>query len=115
MCLWYFTVLSLATLLWCLKHRTLLQAQLRVQRPECRLRVLRGNWETLVEPRQELLQHPVGFPDAAGAGQHGVEAGQVPSGGDAAARRMHGRFIACRYRHPTDAVLHDTGDGIVDR
>ena len=29
------------------------------------LRVLRGNREALVEPRQELLQHPVGFPDAA--------------------------------------------------
>ena len=26
---------------------------------------LRGNREALVEPRQELLQHPVGFPDAA--------------------------------------------------
>ena len=31
--------------------------------------MLRGNPESLVEPWQELLQHPVGFPDAAGAGQ----------------------------------------------
>ena len=35
-----------------LEAQDLFQAQLRVQRPECRLRVLRGNWETLVEPRQ---------------------------------------------------------------
>ena len=62
-------MLSLATLLRCLKHRTCSQAQLRVQRPECRLRVLLGNPEAPVEPWQELLQHPVGFPDAAGTSQ----------------------------------------------
>ena len=44
----------------------LLQAQLRVERPECRLRVLRRNLEAPVEPRRELLQHPVGFPYAVG-------------------------------------------------
>ena len=49
--------------------RLRVQAQLRVQRPECRLRVLRGNPESLVEPWQEPLQHPVGFPDAARPGQ----------------------------------------------
>ena len=48
-----------------LEAQDLFQAQLRVQRPECRLRMFRGNPESLVEPRQELLQHPVGFPDAA--------------------------------------------------
>ena len=47
----------------------LFQAQLRVQRPECRLGVLLGNPEAPVEPWQELLQHPVGFPDAARPGQ----------------------------------------------
>ena len=47
----------------------LFQAQLRVQWPECRLRVLLGNPESPVEPWQELLQHPVGFPDAAPSGQ----------------------------------------------
>ena len=47
----------------------LFQAQLRVQRPECRLRVLRRNLETPVVSRQELLQHPVGFSDAAGTSQ----------------------------------------------
>ena len=52
-------------------HETqdLFQAQFRVERPERRLRVLRGNPEALVEPWQELLQHAVGFPDAAGACQ----------------------------------------------
>ena len=52
-----------------LEAQDLFQAQLRVQRPECRLRVLRGNPEAPVEPWQELLQHPVGFHDAVGAGQ----------------------------------------------
>ena len=52
-----------------LEAQDLFQAQLRVQRPECRLGVLRGNPESLVEPWQELLQHPVGFPDAARPGQ----------------------------------------------
>ena len=52
-----------------LEAQDLFQAQFRVQRPECRLRVLRGNPEALVESRQELLQHPVGFPDAVGASQ----------------------------------------------
>ena len=37
----------------------LVQAQLRVQRPECRLRVLRRNLKTQVVSRQELLQHGV--------------------------------------------------------
>ena len=39
----------------------LFQAQLRVQRPECGLRVLRWNLETPVVSRQELLQHGVGL------------------------------------------------------
>ena len=43
----------------------LFQAQLRVQRPECRLRVLRRDLEAPVEPGQELLQHAVGRHDAA--------------------------------------------------
>ena len=30
---------------------------------------MRRNLETPVEPWQELLQHPVGFPDATGPGQ----------------------------------------------
>ena len=34
----------------------LFQAQLRVERSECRLRVMRGNPEPLVELWQELLQ-----------------------------------------------------------
>ena len=48
-----------------LEAQDLFQAQLRVQGPECRLRVLRWDTETPVESRQELLQHAVGFPDAA--------------------------------------------------
>ena len=52
-----------------LEAQDLFQAQLRVDSPECRLRVLRGNPEALVEPWQELLQHPVDFDDAVGAGQ----------------------------------------------
>ena len=54
-----------------LEAQDLFQEQLRVERPECRLSVLRGNPESLVEPWQELRQHPVGFPDAAGADQPG--------------------------------------------
>ena len=46
----------------------LFQAQFRIQRPECRLRVLRRNLEAPVESRQELLQHAVGRPDAARPG-----------------------------------------------
>ena len=42
-----------------------MQTQLGIQRPECRLGVLRGNTEALVESWQELLQHPVGFQNAA--------------------------------------------------
>ena len=38
----------------------LFQAQLRVQSPECGLRVLRRNLETPVVSRQELVQHGVG-------------------------------------------------------
>ena len=52
-----------------LEAHDLFQAQRWVQRPECRLWVLRRNPEAPVEPRQELLQHAVGFPDAAHAGQ----------------------------------------------
>ena len=48
-----------------LEAQDLFQTLLRVQGPECRLRVLRWNTETPVESRQELLQHAVGFPDAA--------------------------------------------------
>ena len=46
----------------------LFQAQFRIQRPECRLKVLRRNLEAPVESRQELLQHAVGRPDAARPG-----------------------------------------------
>ena len=49
--------------------QNLVQPQLRVQRPECRLRVLRRDLEAPVESRQELLQHAVGCPDAARPGQ----------------------------------------------
>ena len=48
-----------------LEAQDLFQTQLRVQGPECRLRVLRWNTETPVESRQELLQHAVGFLDTA--------------------------------------------------
>ena len=48
-----------------LEAQDLFQAQFRIQGPECRLRVLRWNTEAPVEPWQELLQHPVGFPEAA--------------------------------------------------
>ena len=48
-----------------LKAQDLFQAQLRVQRPECRLRVWQGNTEALVESWQELLEHAVGLPDSA--------------------------------------------------
>ena len=48
-----------------LEAQHLSQAQVRVQRPECRLRVLRWNPEPPVESQQELLQHAVDFPDAA--------------------------------------------------
>ena len=48
-----------------LEAQDLFQAQLRIQGPECRLRVLRWNTEAPVEPWQELLQHAVGFPEAA--------------------------------------------------
>ena len=48
-----------------LEAQDLFQAQLWVERPECRLRVLRRNPEALIESWQELLQHAVGFPDAA--------------------------------------------------
>ena len=58
-------MLSLATFLRCLEAQDLFQTQLRVQGPECRLRVLRWNTETPVESRQELLQHAVGFLDTA--------------------------------------------------
>ena len=47
----------------------LLQGQFRVQRPVRGLGALRGNPETPVVPRQKLLQHAVGFADAAGARQ----------------------------------------------
>ena len=42
-----------------------IQTQLRGQRPECRLGVLRGNPKPPVESREELLQRPVGFQNAA--------------------------------------------------
>ena len=48
-----------------LEAQELFQAQLRVQSPKCGFWVLRRNPETPVESRQELLQHAVGFPDAA--------------------------------------------------
>ena len=61
-------MLSLATFLRCLKHR-LFQAQPPDPGAGMQLRVLRGNPEAPVEPWQELLQHPVGFPEAARPGQ----------------------------------------------
>ena len=43
-----------------LEAQDLFQAQLWVERPECRLSVFRRNPEALVKSRQELLQHAVG-------------------------------------------------------
>ena len=40
--------------------QNLVQAQLRIERPECRLWVSRRDLEAPVESRQELLQHAVG-------------------------------------------------------
>ena len=57
--------------------QNLVQPQLRIQRPECRLRVLRRDLEAPVESRQELLQHPVGCPAAARPRPAGV---QLPTG-----------------------------------
>ena len=62
--------MSLATFLRCLKHRTCSKDR---SGPRGRyadgLRALRGNPEAPVVAWQKLLQHPVGFPDAAGARQ----------------------------------------------
>lgn len=44
------------------------QAQFGVQGPEGRPWVLWGNTEAAVKSRQNVLQHPVGFLDAAGLG-----------------------------------------------
>ena len=52
-----------------LEAQDLLQARLRVDRPGCRLKLLRGNREALVEPWQELTQHAVGFLNSARPGQ----------------------------------------------
>ena len=41
-----------------LEAQDLFQAQVGVQRPECRARMLRRNPDALVESGQELLQHP---------------------------------------------------------
>ena len=49
--------------------QNLFQAQLRVQRPECGLRVLRRNLETPVVSRQELVQHGVGLFNGGRSGQ----------------------------------------------
>ena len=62
-------MLSLATFLWCLKHRICSRHSSGSRGRNAGLRVLRGNSESPVEPWQELLQHPVGFPDAAAACQ----------------------------------------------
>ena len=65
MCLWYLTVLCLATLLRCLKHRTCSKG-----RSTCKgrnagsghwLGTLGRNSKTPVEPGQELLQHGPGL------------------------------------------------------
>ena len=52
-----------------LEAQDLLQGQIRAQRPVRGLRALRGNLEAPVVSWQKLLQHPIGFPDAAGACQ----------------------------------------------
>ena len=99
------TVLSLATLLRCLKHRTCSQAQLRVQWPECWLRVLLGNPESPVEPWQELLQHPVGFSDAAGTSQAKFSYQPILKG---ACRSLHATFCLGRLskNHLDPELVH---------
>ena len=52
-----------------LEAQDLFQAQLRVQRPECGLRVLRRNLEAPVVSRQELVQHGVGLFNGARTSQ----------------------------------------------
>ena len=74
-----------------LEAQDLFQAQLRVQRPKCGLRVLRGNPESLVVSRQELLQHPVSFFDAAGASQAEFSCQPILKG-------------ACRSLHATSCL-----------
>ena len=85
------------------------QTQLGVRRPECRLGVLRGNPEALVESWQELLQHPVGFQNASRVCQPEFGDQTVLKG---AGRALHSTLPLRRQGedHLDPQLLHSTAE-----
>ena len=119
-------MLSLATFLRCLQHRICSRAQLRTQRPECGFSALGQYAEAIVEPRQELLQHGVGFLDGGRTRQAKLRYQAVLK---SSRRSLHSTFrlwrlgeyhlnpqlvhgpaeLGCRTsRHSTGRMLEDT-------
>ena len=62
-------MLSLATLLLCLRHRTWPRRRSGGKGTECRIRALGGNLEPPVEPGQELFQYSLGLFNRGCSGQ----------------------------------------------